>query len=177
MRVWMQARKAEVMKRKISPSNTDAEARVASTAFLSWHLRSTFQVLRGAKHESCSYFWLKSTSELWDCWCSLLATQSRKKICPSQCSIYTERLLKETSFIDTPAVNDWASYLVPDERKCQALPVLCLWGWTATSVCAAQQKLSFKSLIQKWAMLSEATSYLSSTLPLLETKNQIWQWI
>lgn len=103
MRVWMQAWKAEVMKRKLTPSNIDAGACVASTAFLSWHSRSIFQVLRGAELERCSCFWKKGTSELWDLWWSLLATQSMKKVCPSQCSVYPERFVKETSFTDSPA--------------------------------------------------------------------------
>lgn len=90
-----------MIKRKLTPSNTDTGACVASTAFLSWHSRSIFQVLRSAELGRCTYFWMKGTSELRDLWCSFLATQSRKKACPSQCSVYPERFVKETSFTDS----------------------------------------------------------------------------
>lgn len=98
------------MKRKLTSSNTDAGVCVASTAFLAWHSRSIFQVLRGAEFERCSYFGIKGTSELWDLWCSLLATQSRKKVCPSQCSVYPERFVKDTSFTDSPG-GGWLSII------------------------------------------------------------------
>lgn len=101
-----------------------------------WHSRSTFQVLRGAKHESCRYFWLKSTSELWGCWCSLFATQSRKKICPSQHSAYPERLVKETCFIDH-SYSKWLSILP------------CIKWREMSSLCSPAEIVSFKYLLNK----------------------------
>ena len=125
MRVWTQPWKAEVTKRKLTPSNADAGACITSTAFLSWHSRSIFQVLRGAELERCSCFWMKGTSELWDLWCSLLATQRRKKACHSQCSVYPERFVKETSFTASPGVG-WLSIIACSRWREMSSPVSAL---------------------------------------------------
>lgn len=150
MRVWMQAWKAEVMKRKLTPSNIDAGACVASTAFLSWHSRSIFQVLRGAELERCSCFWKKGTSELWDLWWSLLATQSMKKVCPSQCSVYPERFVKETSFTDSPAGGRLSTiahsrWREMSSRQCSAYED----GQQPVSVQPSRNEASFKSLMYR----------------------------
>lgn len=134
MRVWMQAWKAEVMKRKLTPSNTDAGARVASTAFLSWHSRSIFQVLRGAELEKCSYFWMKGTSELWNLCCCLLATQSRNKVCPSQSNVYPERFVKEMSFPDSPS-SGWLSIIACSIWREMSSPINALLMRMDSNLC------------------------------------------
>lgn len=179
MRVWTQAWKAEVMKRKLTPSNTDAGACVASRAFLSWHSRSIFQVLRGAELERCTYFWMKGTSEFWDLWCSLLATQSRKKACPSQCSVYPERFVKETSFTDSPG-GGWLSIIACNRWREMSSPVSALLMRMDSNLCLCSPAETRCHLNRLCTEMSNAVSsdFLPfKYAPLLETTNQLWQWI
>lgn len=112
----------------------EAGACVASTAFLSWHSRSMFQVLRGAELERCSCFWMKATSELWDLWCSLLASQSRKKVCLSQCTVYPERFVKETSLTGSPS-SGWLSVIACSRWREMSSPVSALLMRMDSNLC------------------------------------------
>lgn len=120
--------------KKAPSSNIDSGACVANTALLSWCSRSIIQVLRGAKLERCSYFWMKGTSELWSLWYAHTTTQSRKTACPYQCSVYLERFVKETSFTDGPS-SGWLSITACRRWREMSSPVSALLMRMDSNLC------------------------------------------